>query len=78
MKINQVKSDKFINNASLDPLSKIKNLSLRNVNKVVITSKNINSLPNKFKVTKELVMKHKDVLVMTKKKHDDTLPFLSF
>lgn len=76
MKINQVTSDKFINNASLDPLSKIKNL--RNVNKVVITSKNMNSLPNKFKVTKELVMKHKDVLVMTEKKLDETLPFLSF
>ena len=42
------KSDKSINDASLGPLSEIKNLRLRNVNKVIIGNININSPPNKF------------------------------
>ena len=42
------KSDGSINDASLDPLSEIKNLRLRNVNKVIISNINVNSLPNKF------------------------------
>lgn len=59
-----------INDTSLIiyPLAKIKNLRLRNVNKVVISNVNMNSLANKFKQLKELVMKHIDVLVTTKKK----------
>ena len=47
--------------ASLDPLSAIKNLRLRNLNKVIIGNININSLPNKFEQLKEqLVIKHTD------------------
>ena len=59
-----------INDTSLIiyPLAKIKNLRLRYVNKVVISNVNMNSLANKFKQLKELVMKHIDVLVTTKKK----------
>lgn len=59
-----------INDTSLIiyPLAKIKNLRLRNVNKVVISNVNMNSLANKFEQLKELVMKHIDVLVTTKKK----------
>ena len=50
--------DKSINDASLDALSTIKNLRLRSVNKVIIDSININSLPNKFEQLKKLVIKH--------------------
>ena len=68
------KSDGSINDASLDPLSEIKNLRLRNVNKVVIGNLNINLLPNKFEQLKELVIKHIDVLVITETKLDDSFP----
>ena len=68
-----------MNDASLDPLSAIKNLRLRNVNKVIIGNININSLPNKFEQLKELVIKHIDVLVgITETKLDDSFPTLQF
>ena len=68
-----------MNNASLDPLSAIKNLRLRNVNKVIIGNININSLPNKFEQLKELVIKHIDVLVgITETKLYDSFPTLQF
>ena len=72
------KSDGSINDASLDPLSEIKNLRLRNVNKVIIGNININSLPNKFEQLKELVIKHIDVLVITETKLDDSFPTSQF
>ena len=50
------KSDKSINDASPDRLSEIKNLRLRNVNKVVISNININLLLKKFEQLKELMM----------------------
>ena len=42
------KSDKSIKDVSLDLLLEIKNLRLRNVNEVVVSNININSLRNKF------------------------------
>ena len=72
------KFDGSINDAFLDPLSEIKNLRLRNVNKVIISNININSLPNKFEQLKELVIKHIDVLVVTETKIDDSFPTLQF
>ena len=68
-----------MNDASLDPLSAITNLRLRNVNKVIIGNININSLPNKFEQLKELVIKHIDVLVgITETKLYDSFPTLQF
>ena len=67
------KSDRSINEASLDPLSEISN-----VNKVIIGNININSLPNKFEQLKELVIKHIDVLVITETKLDDSFPTSQF
>ena len=73
------KSDGSINDASLDPLLTIKNLRLRNVNKVIIGNININSLPNKFEQLKELVIKHIDVLLLiTETKLDDSFPTSQF
>ena len=66
------------NDASLDPLSEIKDLRLRNVNKFIISYININSLPNKFDWLKELVMKYIDVLVITETKLDDLFPTSQF
>ena len=66
------KSDKSIKDVSLDLLLEIKNLRLRNVNEVVVSNININSLRNKFEHLEELVMKHIDVLVITETKLDDS------
>ena len=72
------RSEQSINDASLDPLSEVKNLRLRNVNKVIIGNININSLPNKFEQLKELVMKHIDILVISEAKLDDSFPTSQF
>ena len=53
-------------------ITEIKNLRLRNVNKVIIDNLNINSLPNKFYQLREIVLKYVDVLVITETKPYDT------
>ena len=72
------KSDKSIKDVSLDLLLEIKNLRLRNVNEVVVSNININSLRNKFEHLEELVMKHIDVLVITETKLDDSFSTSQF
>ena len=72
------KFDGSINYTFLDPLSEIKNLKLRNVNKVISGIININSLPNKFEQLKRLVIKHIDVLVITETKLVDSFPSSQF
>ena len=69
------KSDKSINDDSPDRLSEIKNLRLRNVNKVVISNININLLLKKFEQLKELMMY---VLVITETKLNDSFPTSQF
>ena len=75
---SSVKSDKSVDGASLGPLSEIKNLRLRNVNKFIIGNININSLPNKFEQLKGLVLKYIDVLAVTETKLDDSFPTSQF
>ena len=67
-----------INDASLDPLSEIKNLRLRNINKVITGNININSLPNKFEQLKEFVKKHIDIPVITETKLYNSFPTSQF
>ena len=62
----------------MNPLLKIKNLRLSNVNRVIIDTLNINSLTNKFDQLKEIVLKYIDILVITKTKLDDTFPNAQF
>ena len=71
------KSDRSINDASLDPLSEIKNLRLRHIDKVIIGNIDINAFPNKFEQLKELVMKY-NVLVITETKLDNSFPTTQF
>ena len=67
-----------VNGASLNPLLKIKNLRLSNVNRVIIGSLNINSPTNKFDQLKEIVLKCIDIPVITETKLDDTFPNAQF
>ena len=71
------KSDRSINDASLDSLSEIKSLRLRNINKVIIGNINIKVFPDKFERLKELVMKY-NALVITETKLDNSFPTSQF
>ena len=62
----------------MNPLLKIKNLRLSNVNRVITGNLNINSLTSKFYQLKEIVLKYIDILVITKIKLDDTFPSAQF
>ena len=53
-------------------ITEIKNLRLRNINKVIFANLNINSLPNKFDQLREIVLIYANVLVVTEAKLDDT------
>ena len=70
--LNQQANDSPVNGASLNPLLKIKNLRLSNVNRVIIGNLNINSLTNKFDQLKEIVLEYIDILVITETKLDNT------
>ena len=61
-------NSRSINNASLNSLSEISKLRLRNVNKVLIGNLNIDSSRNKFDQLKDTVLKHIDVLISTETK----------
>ena len=74
----QQANDNPVNSASLNPLLKIKNLRLSNVNRVIIGNLNINSLTNKFDQLREIVLKYIDILVITETKLDDTFPNAQF
>ena len=65
-------SEMSINDVFPHCITEIKNLRLRNVNKVIIGNLYINSLPKKFDQLREIVLKYVDVLVITETKLDDT------
>ena len=62
----------------MNPLLKIKNLRLSNVNRVIIGNLNRNSLKNKFDLLKETVLEYIDILVITEAKLDDTFSNAQF
>ena len=61
-----------INNASLNSLSELIELRLRNVNRVLIGNLNINSIRKKFDQLKDIVLKYIDILILTETKLDET------
>ena len=65
-------SEMSSNDALPQCITEIKNVRLRNVNKVITGNLNINSLPNKFDQLIEIVLKYVDILVITETKLDDT------
>ena len=66
------------NKQDLNPLSVVKNLRLKNVNKTIIGQINIKSISSKFNQLKELVLKHVDILVVCETKLDETFPSSQF
>ena len=62
------------NKAHLNPFFQIKKLRIKNPERVITGNLNINSLPNKFKQLKDIVLKYVDVIVLTETKLDDSFP----
>ena len=52
----------------------LKKLRVRNPNKIIIGSLNINSLPNEFQQLKDIVMLYIDILILTEIRLVDTFP----
>ena len=64
-------SEMSINDVFPHCITEIKNLRVRNVNKVIFGNLNIHSLPNKFDHLREILRKYVDVLGVTETKLDD-------
>ena len=67
-----------INNAFLNSLSEIRELRIRNVNRVLIGNLNINSIRNKFDQLKDTVLKYIDILNLTETKLTETVLISQF
>ena len=57
-----------------DPLSKLKELKLANVNKLLIAQLNINGLASKFDDLKHLIAGNKGILLIIESKLDNSYP----
>ena len=69
--------DKSIENSN--SLMQLKNIRLKDIiNRVIIGSLNINSLPIKFAQLQEIVLKYVDILILTETKLDDSFPAPQF
>ena len=52
----------------LQIVSQIEHLKLANVDRIIISTLNINSFPKKFDESSQIVLTHVDILVITKTK----------
>ena len=64
-------NSRSINNTSLNSLSEIRELRLRNINRVLIGNLNINFIRNKFDQLKDTVLKYTDILILTETEPDE-------
>ena len=71
-------NSKSTKNVYLDSLSEIREIRLRNINKVLIGNSNINSIRNKLDQLKYTVLKYIDVLTLTETKLDETFLISQF
>ena len=61
-----------INSASLNSLSEIREVRLRNIIRVLIGNLNVNSIRNKFDELKDTVLKYTNILILIETKLDET------
>ena len=66
------------NKQHLNPLSVVKNLRLKNVNKTIKGQVNVNYILSKFNQLKELVLKDVDIFVIYETKLDEIFPSSQF
>ena len=62
---------------NLNSIMRLKNIRLKDTNRMVIGNLNINSLPNKCAKLQEIVLKYADIRILTETKLDDSFPSLS-
>ena len=62
----------------LDDLTKLRNIRLSNVNRLICGHLNINSLRNKFDALTDIIKENLDILVLTETKLDVTFPINQF
>lgn len=61
-------------NNLVDDISLLKEIKLKNVNRLVIGHLNINSLPGKFEPLKDFIRNYIDILIITESKIDASFP----
>ena len=66
-----------INNSS-NISDSLKNLKIKNSNRLVFGNININTINNKFEQLKHIIKNNVDVLVVTETKLDSSFPFVQF
>ena len=66
------------NNDPGDTLSILRNLKLKNINRLVLGHLNINSLAGKFDQLKALIKRNIDILVLAETKIDSSFPNAQF
>ena len=62
----------------MDPLTIVKDLKLKNVNRLIVGHLNINSIRNKFHPLVKIIKNNIDILVLTETKLDSSFPFTQF
>lgn len=77
-KIESSQNDESVNEGIEDANSILKKLRINNVNRVIIGTLNINSLPGKFDQLKEVIGNNLDVLVIQETKLDSSFPAQQF
>ena len=61
-----------------DPFRILRDIKIKNVNRLVIIHLNINSIRNKFEPLKNIIKGNLDILVLTETKIDDSFPNQEF
>ena len=61
-----------------DPFIILRDIKLKNVNRLVISHLNINSIRNKFEPLKNIIKGNLDILVLTETKIDESFPNQEF
>ena len=59
---------------NFNSILQLKNMRLKDINRTIIGSLNINSLQIKFAQLQEIVLKYVDILILTETKLDDSFP----
>ena len=59
---------------NFNSIFQLKNMRLKDINRTIIGSLNINSLQIKFAQLQEIVLKYVDILILTETKLDDSFP----
>ena len=68
--------DTSIDNSS--SIMQLKNVRLKNINRMIIGNLNVKLIPNKFAQLQEIVLKHVDIFILTETKLDDSFPTSQF